>query len=333
MSFDQQRRCALQRVALAAAMTFGGGLVSAQGQRGSTWPERAVQLVVPFTPGTTADTLSRVLGEKLSEQWKVPVVTDNRAGASGIIGTELAANAASNGYTLLFTATAHGTVPALHPKLNFDPLRSFAPVVLLATSALAVVVAPDLPVSNLPEFLELARKEPGKLAYSSPGTGAPQHLTMELFMLETGTRLLHVPYKGSSGALTDLVGGQVQASIVSLQTAGTFVNSGKLKMLAVMSEQRSSAFPSVPTLRELGLPGLVVETWYGVFAPAGTAPDIVARVNSDLNVLLQRADVREGLAKQGLTPAGGKPERLGELVQQELVRWSRVVASTNIKAD
>jgi tripartite-type tricarboxylate transporter receptor subunit TctC len=196
-----------------------------------------------------------------------------------------------------------------------------------------MVVSPDLPVSNLREFIELARKDPGKLAYSSPGNGAPQHLTMELFMMETGTRMLHVPYKGSAGALTDLVGGQVQASIVSLQTAGTFVKSGKLKMLAVMSEQRSPAFPDVPTVKEAGLPNLVVETWYGVLAPAGTPPDIVTRINADLNALLQRTDVRDEFAKQGLTPAGGKPERLGVLLQEELTRWSRVVKSAQIKPD
>jgi tripartite-type tricarboxylate transporter receptor subunit TctC len=332
MTCNLQRRRALRCVAAAIVVSAGSVSSVAQAQRAS-WPERTVQLEVPYTPGTTADTLSRLLGAKLAEQWKVGVVTDNRAGASGIIGTELAAKAAPDGYTLLFTATSHGTVPALHPRLNFDPMRSFTPVCLLATSALAIVVSPDLPVSNLGEFIELARKQPGKLAYSSPGTGAPQHLTMELFMLETGTQMLHVPYKGSAGALTDLVGGQVQSSIVSLQTAGTFVKSGKLKMLAVMSEQRSPAFPDVPTVKEAGLPNLVVETWYGVFAPAATPTDIVTHVNRDLNALLQRADVRDELAKQGLTPAGGRPERLGVLLQQELARWSRVVSSAGIKAE
>ena len=332
MTCNRQRRLALQAVSSTVLLGSGVRSVPAQAQR-SSWPERAVQLEVPYTPGTTADTLSRSLGAKLADRWKVAVVTDNRAGASGIIGTEFAAKAPPDGYTLLFTATSHGTVPALHPKLNFDPLRSFAPVVLLATSALAVVVSPSLPVSTLREFIDLARKDPGKLAYSSPGTGAPQHLTMELFMLETGTQLLHVPYKGSSGALTDLVGGEVQASIVSLQTAGTFVKSSKLRMLAVMSEERSPAFPDVPTVKELGLPKLVVETWYGVFAPAGTPGDVVMRVNQDLNALLQRPDVREDLAKQGLTAAGGTPERLGGLLQEELARWSRVVSSAHIKAE
>src|SRR4051812_44347781 len=168
MTCNPQRRCALRGVVSAIVLAAGSARTLAQAQRAG-WPERTVQLEVPYTPGTTADTLSRLLGAKLAEQWKVGVITDNRAGASGIIGTELAAKAAPDGYTLLFTATSHGTVPALHSKLNFDPLRSFTPVSLLATSALAVVVSPDLPVSNLREFIELARKDPGKLAYSSPG--------------------------------------------------------------------------------------------------------------------------------------------------------------------
>jgi tripartite-type tricarboxylate transporter receptor subunit TctC len=299
----------------------------------SDWPSRTIQIVVPYTPGTGADILARVLGPKLAERWKVAVVTDNRAGASGNIGTEFVAKAAPDGYTLLCTATSFGTNPAVNRKLPFDPVKSFAPVIQLAGSSVAVIVTPALPAKSMREFVELARSQPGKLYYSSPGSGGPQHLAMELLKQTARIDLVHVPYKGSGGALADLVGGHVQAMIVSLQTVAPYVQSGKLRMLAVMSAERSPAFPGVPTLKELGLPDLEVETWYGVFAPAGTSAPVVARLNAELNTLLTQPDIRDLLAKQGMSAVGGGSERFGELVKAELVRWSRVVAAAGIKAD
>ncbi len=302
-------------------------------QDGGAWPARTIQIVVPYTPGTGADILARILGPKLAERWKVGVVTDNRAGASGNIGTDFVAKSAPDGYTLLCTATSFGTNPAVNRKLPFDPVNGFAPVILLATSSVAVIVTSGLPAKSMREFLELARSQPGKLYYSSPGNGGPQHLAMELLKLDTRIDLVHVPYKGSGGALADLVGGHVQAMIVSLQTAAPYVQSGKLRMLSVMSAQRSPAFPDVPTLRELGLPDLEVDTWYGMFAPAGTPGAVVARLNAELNPLLKQPEVRELLAKQGMAAAGGTPERFGDLVKRELARWSLVVAKAGIKAD
>ncbi len=302
-------------------------------QDSASWPTRTVQVVIPYTPGTGADILSRILGPLLAERWKVGVVADNRAGASGNIGTEFVARAAPDGYTLLCTATSFGTNPALNRRLPFDPVKSFAPVILLATSSMAVIVNPGLPAKSMREFLDLARGQPGKYYYSSPGSGGPQHLAMELLKLDARIDLVHVPYKGSGGALADLVGGHVQAMIVSLQTAAPYVQGGKLRMLAVMSAERSPAFADVPTLRELGLADLEVETWYGIFAPAGTPVAVIAKLNSEINVLLKRDDVRELLARQGMNPAGGTPERFGELVGRELARWSRVVSASGIKAD
>ncbi|HEY6239681.1 MAG TPA: tripartite tricarboxylate transporter substrate binding protein [Burkholderiales bacterium] len=324
---DEARRCVARALAaLALASTFANAQEPA-------WPSRTIQIVVPYTPGTGADILSRILGPRLADQWKVGVVTDNRAGATGNIGTDFVAKAPPDGYTLLCTATSFSTNPALNPKLPFDPVKSFAPVALLATSAVAVIVTSGLPAKSMREFLDLARSQPGKLFYSSPGSGGPQHLAMELLKLDAHIDLVHVPYKGSGGALADLVGGHVQAMIVSLQTVAPYVQSGKLRMLAVMSAERSPAFPDVPTLKELGLPDLEVETWYGMFAPAGTPAAIVAKLNADLNALLQQADVVELLAKQGLVAAGGTPGRFGDFVRRDLARWSRVVASTGIKAD
>jgi tripartite-type tricarboxylate transporter receptor subunit TctC len=333
MSCHRQRRGLLIGLAGATVLVAAAADVSSPAAAQPSYPSRPIRLVVPYTPGTTADTLARLLGSKLEGRWKVATVTENKPGASGIIGTDAVAKAAPDGYTLLFTATAHGTVGALHKKLPFDTVKSFTPVALLATSALALCISPQLPVSTVGQFLELARSQPGKVRYSSPGTGGPQHLAMELFELETGTDLLHVPYKGSAGALSDLVAGHVDASVVSLQSSAQFVNSGKLKMLAVMSDERSPAFPNVPTLKESGHAKLVVDTWYGVFAPAGTPANIVGQLNRALNETLQLPDVREAFAKQGLTPAGGPPRRLSDLVAVELSRWIRVVGEAKISED
>ncbi len=324
------------RICVTLAMLAGAGFVypaRAQTPSLAPYPNKPITLIVPYTGGTTADSLARLLGAKLSERWGVATVTDNRAGASGIIGTEVAAKALPNGYTLLFTATAHGTVPALKPKLPFDPIKSFVPVSLLATSAMGVVVSTKVPANSLKEFIELAKSQPGKMDYSTPGAGGPQHLAMELFMQETGIELVHVPYKGSAGAMTDVIGGHVQASIVSLQTSSNFINSGQLKMLAVMSAERSPAFSKVPTLKESGHANLVVDTWYGVMAPAGTPPEIIAKISAELNSILQLPDVRDTMAKQGLVPVGGTPERLRDLLTLEIPRWAKVVAAAKIKTE
>lgn len=313
-----------------AALLVAPGLCVAQD---ADWPSRTIQIVVPYTPSTGADILARILGPKLAERWKVAVVTENRAGASGNIGTDFVAKSTPDGYTLLCTATSFGTNPAVNRNLPFDPVKSFVPVIQLASSSVSVNVTPSLPAKSMREFIDLARREPGKLYYSSPGNGAPQHLAMELLKQEAHIDLVHVPYKGSGGALTDLVGGHVQAMIASLQTVAPYVQSGKLRMLAVMSGERSEAFPDVPTLKELGLADLEVDTWYGIFAPAGTSPAAVTKLNAELNALLKQPDVRSFLAKQGMSAVGGSPERFGELVRKELARWSRVVAAAGIKAD
>ena len=288
---------------------------------------------MPFTPGTGADILARLLGPRLGERWNVAVVTENKAGATGNIGAEFVSRAAPDGHTLLFVATSFGTTPALSKHLPFDPVKSFAPVALVATSGLVVVSYPQLPARSVPDLVALAKREPGKLHYSSPGNGGPQHLAMELLKLETGMNIVHVPYKGAAGALADVVGGHVQATIAAVQTAQPQVLSGKLRALGVMSAERSRAFPDVPTLKEQGLPGLDVETWYGVFAPAGTPAAVIWKINADLNSLLNDEAIRALLAKQGMTAAGGPPERLGELVKRELARWTRVVNAAGIKAD
>jgi tripartite-type tricarboxylate transporter receptor subunit TctC len=297
------------------------------------FPARPVHFIVGYTPGTGADILARLLSPKLSERWKVRVVTENKAGATGNIASDLVAKSPPDGHTLLFIATSFGTTPALAKSLPFDPVKDFAPVALIATSGLAVVVNPQLPARSMKEFVDLAKRQPGKMHYSSPGNGGPQHLAMELLKLETGIDIVHVPYKGAAGALADVVGGHVQAMISAIQTAYPHVQSGRLRALAVMSPERSGAFPEVPTMKEIGLSELEVETWYGAFAPAGTPAPIVRKINADINSLLKDAQVREVLEKQGMVPRGGPPERLEALVKRELPRWSRVVKAAGIKAD
>ena len=307
-------------------------LVCATAAAAQDYPSRPIHIIVPYTPGTGADILSRVLGPKIAERWKAAVVTDNRPGATGNIGATEAAKAAPDGYTLLLTATSFTTNPALKPA-PFDPVKDFAPIALLATGALGVYIHPQVQAKTMRDFVSLVRSQPGKLYYSSPGNGGPQHLAMELLKLETGMDIIHVPYKGAAGAISDLVGGHVQAMISALQTVAPHVQSGRLRMLAVMSARRSEAFPDVPTLKEAGLPDLEVETWYAIFAPVGTPNAVVARVNREMNELLKEADVKDVIAKQGLVPEGGTPEVLGERVKRELAAWTRVVKAAGIKAD
>ena len=297
------------------------------------YPSRAIQFIVPYTPGTTADVLARLLGVRISQRWNVPVVVDNKTGASGIIGAAATAKAAPDGYTFLFAATSFSTLAAINPKLPYDPLKSFAPVSLLGTSSMTLVVNSKFPANNVREFVEQIKKRPGLVNYSSPGTGGSQHLAMELFKQETGINIAHIPYKGSAGATNDLIGGHVQASVVSLQTATPFVQSGSIRMLAVMGRERAASFPQVPTLLELGYGNMLVATWYGVLAPAGTPPAVINKLNAEINSLLALPEMKEAMAKQGIDPAGGKPEALGILLQRELAMWSKVVTRSKIVVD
>jgi tripartite-type tricarboxylate transporter receptor subunit TctC len=322
-----------RRVLLGLMAAFTLAMMAPVQAQDSDYPSRPIKLIIPYTPATGADILARLMGPKISDHWKVPVVTENRPGASSILGAEIVANSPADGYTFLFTATSFGTSVPLANNLPYDPLKSFAPVGLIATSVLSVCVHPDVPAKTLKEFIELARSEPGKLNYASPGNGTPQHLAMELLKLEANLDIVHVPYKASAGATTDLLGGHVQAMVVPLQTIAPYVHSGTIRMLAVMSAERSAAFADVPTMRESGFPEFVVETWYGAFAPAGTPPRAVAKLNGEINALLKEGEMRDALNKQGMNVGGGPPERMGKLLSDELVRWKRVVAAAKIQAD
>ena len=320
------------RAALLLALSVAAASFNVKAQE--PYPGRPIRIIVPYPGGASgADNLARLLGPKLAERWGQPVFVENRPGASAVPGHEAIAKAAPNGYTMGFSATSFTTNVALAPKLPYDPIKSFDRVMLLGTNVVGFFIANKVPATSLKEFLELVRSQPGKLNYASPGNGTPQHLAMELLKLEAKVDLVHVPYKSSAGALTDLLGGVVQAMVIPLQTAAPHIQSGGVKMLAVMSAQRAPAFGTVPTMRELGLPGIEVDTWYGAFGPTGMPPAVIARWNAELNALMKLPDVRENLEKQGLVPGGGTPERFTRLLEDDIARWQRVVSAAGIKAD
>jgi len=298
------------------------------------YPSRTIQFIVPSSAGTTGDQLARLLGPKLSQRWNVPVVVENRVGAGGMIGIEAGAKANPDGYTFLFSATAFSTLSAIRPKLPYDPIKSFSPVVLLGSSPLVLVVTNSVPAKTVAEFVAYAKKQPpGTLNYASPGLGSVHHLTMEMFKQQTGLFLTHIPYKGTGGALNDVAAGHVEASVVVLQTALPLLQGGKMHMLAVMGPQRVAQFPDVPTLAQVGVPNVVSEAWFGVTAPVGTPPAVIAKMNSEINSLLALPEVKEAMAKAGVEPIGGKPEKLDAMVRSEIKMWTQVVKKGNITAD
>ena len=307
------------------------GAVLALDAAAQPFPSRTVTLVVPFSPGTGIDILARTLSEKLASRWGHPVIVDNKAGASGNIGAEAAMKAAPDGHTLLVTATSFATNVPLAQRLPYDPQKSFVPVSLLATGMLSLVVPAASPAHSARELVELSRTR--ELHYASTGNGTVQHLTMELLKQALGMEMVHVPYKQNSGAIADVAGGHVEAMVTPVHTAGPLVKQNRLRMLAVLSAGRTPLFPSVPTLKETGLPDVEVDVWYAMLAPAGVASSTLQRINLDTDSILRSAEVKGTLEKQGLEPVGGPPERLARLLQSELARWARVVQRAGIKAD
>jgi tripartite-type tricarboxylate transporter receptor subunit TctC len=293
------------------------------------YPTRPIRFIVPFTPGTTADSLARLLGPQISQRWNVPVVVDNRSGASGMIGIELVAAANPDGYTFLFASTAFGTLAATHPKPSYDPFKSFSPVVLVGTSPLTLVVAVKFPATSVREFIEQVKKQPGVYNYATSGAGSVFHLSMELFKQENNLNIVHVPYKGMSGVLADLAAGHVQASMLVFQTVAPLAQGGKVRMLAVMGPQLMPQFPQVPTLVESGV-NMVVENWTGVMAPARTPRPVIAKLNAEINRLLALPETKDVLTKIGVSLVGGTAETLDALVRKEVRQWAQVAKRGNI---
>lgn len=297
------------------------------------YPSRPIRIIVPFTPGTAADSWARLMGPQISQRWGVPVVVDNRAGASGIVGMEAAANANPDGYTFLFMATAFGTLAAMTPKLPYDPYKSFSPVMMLGASPLTLVVANKFPATSVRELIEQARKQPGAINYASSGTGSVFHLTMEWLKQENNINLMHVPYKSTAGVTADIIAGHVQTTLMVFQTVAPHAQAGRVRMLAVLSRERQGQFPQVPTLAESGMPNMVVEAWAGVMAPAKTPQAAINKLNAEINGLIAIPENRETLTKLGISITGGKPEVLDKQVKSEIARWTEVVKRGNIRAE
>jgi tripartite-type tricarboxylate transporter receptor subunit TctC len=290
-----------------------------------TYPGKPVRLVVAYAAGGTVDIVSRIIAPKLSDNLGQQVIVDNRAGGGAIIGTDVVAKAAPDGYTLLMANPAHAANPALRKKLPYDAVKSFDPVALVALSASFLVVHPSLPVKSVRELVALAKSRPGQLNYASSGTGGAGYLAMELFKNTTGIDVVHVPYKGAAPALTEVIGGQVPMMFVTAPTVMPHIKAGRLRVLAVSSAKRQTLQPDVPTIAESGYPGFENTDWYGVVAPAGTPAAVIAKLNAEINKLLTLPDVKERIAALGAEIGGGTPEQLGNRIKFEVARWAKVI--------
>ena len=298
------------------------------------WPNRPVKIIVPFTPGTGIDILARTLGQKLGDEWKQGVVVENRPGASGAIGTEAAAKSAPDGYTLLMTANTIVIAPSLHKKNPYDAIKDFAPVAPVALGSLGLVVNPSVKAENVKELVALAKAQPGKLTYASPGSGTPHHLAMELFKQRTGIEVKHIPYKATGPAVAELLGGHVSVMFLPIHVALPYAEATKLRLLSAGGSRRAAATPNVPSLAEAaGIRDIDVDIWYALYAPAGTAAAVVTRLNADLAALLHDGETRETLSRQGITLTGGTPDDLARLTRTELERWLKVVRDARIHPD
>ncbi len=297
------------------------------------YPTKPIRLIVAFPPGGTNDIVARSVAQRLSERLGHQMLVENRPGANGALGAEAAAKSAPDGYTLFIAAVNHVVLPSLYPKLPYDIERDFTPVVLLATVPIVVTVHPSVPAKSVAELIALAKAKPGTLNYASSGNGAGTHLAGELFKMQAGVNLTHVPYKGSGPAMTDLIGGQVQLMFADLPSATSQIKGGKLRALAVGSPRPSALVPDLPTVAASGLPDYEAYTWVGIMAPAGTPREIVARLNTETVAALGRQDLKDALASQGAEASPGTPEQFGSHVKSELAKWSQVVKTAGIRAD
>ena len=326
------RQCAYiaGRWTTATLLALAAGLALAQ----DTYPAKPVRIVVPFTPGTGIDILARTLAPRLGEDLKVAIIIENKPGASGNIGTEMVAKSPADGYTLLMTASTIVLNRSLFKTIPYDPITDFAPIAPLAIGQLALVTNPAVKAKTVKEFVALAKESPDILSYGSPGNGTPHHLAMELFKANTGIDLLHVPYKGTAGAMQDLLGGQVSAMFLPVHVALPLVTAGKLNMLAAGGTRRSAVTPDVPSLAEAtGIRNIDTDIWYGLYVPARTPSAIVGKLNRSLNTLLRTPEVADVLLRQGLQPTGGTSEQLGDLTAMDLERWAKVVRDAKIQPD
>src|SRR3989442_5891636 len=298
------------------------------------WPTKPIKWVVPFAPGGTTDILARTIGDKLAIALGQPVIIENKPGAGGGVGADYTAKALADGYTIMGgTISTHAINASLYKSLPYDPVKDFAPITLVARVPNMLVVNPEVPAKNVAELIALMRANPAKYTFASSGNGTSQHLSGELFKTMAGVEMQHIPYKGSPPALQDVVGGQVTMTFDNITTAWPLAKGGKLRALAGTTAKRSSVAPEVPTLAESGLAGYEVGSWQGVFAPAGTPPEIVKRLNAEIVKIIRMPDVNEKLTALGAEPVGNTPEEFGALVRAEVGKWADVVKISGAKVD
>jgi tripartite-type tricarboxylate transporter receptor subunit TctC len=314
---------------LAAAVGLVAGTANAD-----TYPTQPVKFVVAFPPGGTTDILARVFAKKMSEMWGQPVVVENRSGAGGIIGTESVARSMPDGYTILLgTIGTHAVNTSLYKKISYDPERDFAPITLLATLPNLLAINPSLPIRNLRELISYAKANPGKLTYASAGAGTASHLAGEMFRRVADVDIVHVPYRGSSPALTDLIAGHVSMTFDYMPSALPYVRSEKLRGLAVTGPSRTKAAPEIPTMIEDGLPGFNIVTWYAVFAPKGTSPDVVSKIRNAIAMAATAPEIVKRMDDLAVDLVASSPEELARFQRAEIERWSKFIQDANIKVD
>jgi tripartite-type tricarboxylate transporter receptor subunit TctC len=325
-----RRRCLglVGRAVLAlAAVTCAAGAARAE-----TFPDKPVRMVVAFPAGGGTDIVARLIAERLTALWGQQVIVDNRGGAGGVIGTEIAARSAPDGYTIFMATLGNLSINPHLYKMNVDPIKDLAPISNVVDVNFVLVAHPSFPARSVKALIEMARQQPGKINFSSSGVGGAPHLAGELFNEMAGVRLTHIPYKGSAPSFTDLIGGQVALTFDSLVQALPYIQAGKLRPLAVLGSRRSPLLPDVPTLAEAGVPGYEFANWFGLVAPAGVPADRIGKLNADVQKVLAQPAVQEQLAKMGAVPAGDTPEEFGKLIRDESAKWARIIKEQDIRA-
>ncbi|MEO8442049.1 MAG: tripartite tricarboxylate transporter substrate binding protein [Betaproteobacteria bacterium] len=319
-----------ERAALAALFVSAAGAAIAQ----TNYPAKAIRYIVPFPAGGPLDIVARAIGQELTKSWGQPVIVDNRPGAGGNIGADLVAKAPPDGYTILMGAVStHAINVALYSKLPYDPVRDFAPVTLITSVPNVLVVHPSLPVKNVKDLIALAKSRPGQLNFASGSTGSAGHLAGELFDSMAGVQMTHIPYKGAAPAVIDLVAGHVSLMFDNLASALPNIKAARVRAIAVTTPKRSPLLPEIPTISESGLRGFDISTWFGIFAPAGTPPDVVTKLNGEIVRILHTNDMRELLALLGAEPIGNKPAEFAAFIKTEIPKYAKVVKASGAKVD
>jgi len=321
---------ALGLLALGLGAIVAPGLARAQP---ADWPARPIRFILPFPPGGGTDILGRLIAERLTAGLGQPVVAENRGGAGGNLGAEAAAKSPPDGYTIVLVAPSLAISPSLYSKLNYDPVKDFAPVSLVATVPNVMITNPSVPVATLKEFIALAKSKPGEMNFGSGGSGTSNHLAGELFNIVAGVKLVHVPYKGVNLAMNDVLSGRVQLVFIGIPAAVPHIKAGRLRALALASTQRSAVLPDVPTADEAGLPKFEVTTWYGILAPAGTPKPVVARLNGELGRIMHSPELKDRLEALATDPVTSTPEEFADLIKREIAKWGEVVREAGLKAD